>query len=135
MHVQHFHVLSALTVFCAVVMAGVMAKGDDTMVALVANGESRAAIVLPANAQPEETLAAEELVQYVRRMSGATLPILNQAQKGAESVRVLIGLSLAPGSSDVIRAGGDDPVSFLVRVKPGEVVLAGLSPQGTLFAA
>ncbi len=108
---------------------------EDGMVTPVEGGVVKAAIVLPAEADENEQLAAEELAGFVERISGARLPIVRDAAAVGGALPIRIGLSLAADAAQAIEAGGDDPASFLVRVKPDGVWLAGLSSHGTLYAA
>ena len=122
----------ALTGMLALVVLAQAAGAADTV--LVRNGSPQAYIVVPAGGHELERLAARELQLHIQKMSGATLPIVNELAQ-AKGVRIAIG-SADPGSDfEKIMAGGDDPASFRVLVKPNVVHLTGRSEQGTLFAA
>ena len=59
---------------------------------LVEAGSPRATIVVAAEASEKAKLAAEELQHYVKKISGATLPIQTD-EKGATGTLVLVGRS------------------------------------------
>jgi hypothetical protein len=103
-------------------------------VVLVEDGEPTAAIVVSADAEEDEQLAAREIQQHLRLMSGAEVPI-PIGEAGGDVTPVLVGAALVPDAEQVIREHGDDPASLMVRVTNDAVHVAGLSPEGTLFAA
>jgi hypothetical protein len=117
-------------------------------VSLVQNGTARADLVLAASASADERFAAEELVRYVERATGAKLPVRATALAGRPSV--LIGLSAAPertairvrqmrGEGFAIEAGRSripqmTGQGVMIDGDADVVVLAGNGPQGTSFA-
>ena len=109
------------------------AAQDDAT--LIEWGTSKVAILLPAEPDKDEQLAAQELADHLKLMSGAEVPIRAEQEPLGNAVPIRVGLSFAPQAADLIKADGDDPASFLLRVRPEGVLLAGLSPEGTLFAA
>jgi len=108
---------------------------QEAAVTLIEWGTSKAAILLPAEPDEDEQLAAQELVDHLKQMSGAEVPIQTEKEPLGNAMPVRVGLSFAPQSAGLIKAGGDDRASFLLRVTPEGILLAGLSPEGTLFAA
>ena len=108
--------------------------GAAAPVALVVDGEPRAALVLPPEPHADEQLAAEEIQTHLEKMSGATLAVAHGgAPDGVLPVR--IGLRLAPDLESVVGAKSRDPAAFVVDVRSDGVAVAGLSAEGTLFAA
>lgn len=142
--------LCVLVVVLASLWPGWAGAGE---VVLVAEGNPGAILLLPETAHADEELAAKEIQEHVEKMSGAKLPIVHQAADGSfapalsrgerETALVRIGASLTPDAEKAIRdfAGrtappaDPSPSSLLLRVRPSGVALAGLSPEGTLFAA
>ena len=124
---------------------------------LVENGQPRAALVLceqaariPAEAptkgrarrrrQPpdpfaDERLAAQEIQEHVRQMSGATLEIISAGDDLKGRRPILLGSAADAGLEDLIRGKGKDPASFALVVGASGASLRGLSAEGTLFAA
>ena len=106
---------------------------------LVRDGVGRACIVLRPDAGEQETLAAKELVEHIKRMSGVELPTVNSAAQ-ARGVKILIGRAVPAAYLSKVQAEAPDsmgslPVSFRLRVSPKIIELAGLSESGTLYAA
>ena len=109
------------------------AQGDT--LTLIKRGTPKVAILLPAEPHKDEQLAAQELVGHLKQMSGAEVPVRTGKEPLGDAVPIKVGLLFAPQSADLIKADGDDPASFLLRVTPKDILLAGLSPEGTLFAS
>ena len=102
------------------------------MIPLVENGKARSVIVLPINSSEDETLAAQDLQLYLRKISGATVPITPRA--AAKQIPIYLGQSAAtPQLLSAIKAKGDDPASFALLVDEKSVRIAGLSPAATRF--
>lgn len=104
-------------------------------VVIVSEGDPRAVIVIPKSPHADEKLAAQEIVDHVKRMSGAELPIRDQAAADRGGLRIMIGQSLVPEAEAKIRKKGLDPASYMIVAGKDMIGLAGLSPEGTLFAA
>lgn len=113
--------------------------------ALVTEGKPRAILALPLPAAALETLAAEELIEHIERMSGARLEVahmdahkveefLGQQRRAGRGV-VFIGSNVLDRLKSHILARGTDPGSFMLEVTDGAAYIAGLSDEGTLFGA
>ena len=110
------------------------AAAEITDVTLIDGRQPLAALVLPPHPHEDEELAALELREHLRRMSGVELPLVKgHAPDGLVPVR--LGLELRPEAEQVIRTRSDDRAAFLLEVTAEGVTLAGLTPEGTLFAA
>ena len=94
-------------------------------------GRNRTAVLLPAQAAPEEKAAAELLSSLFLKMGGVT-PLPGAApEKGG--VTIHIGRTPA-GLKCLARAGRIDRDGFLIRVPDaGNIVIIGGGPLGTLF--
>ena len=122
----------------AIFAAGVliMSDGADAAdVSLVKDGKPRSVILLPAKPGRDEAFAAKEIVDHIRKMSGAELQVLKGGRAPSGMIPIEIGLSLNPDVEKLIRARGGDPASFCLRATPQKIIVAGLSQEGTLFAA
>jgi len=102
----------------------------------ISNGKSEGVIVIPANPNPVEEFAAQELQTYLRKITGVTLPVV----KGKIKARTGYKLGRASG----ITLGKDaQPDSWRSRLKDGFLEIAGVdgpgketdtrNPAGTLF--
>lgn len=95
-------------------------------------GASPYRIVIPAHAIPSERYAAEELQRYLAKLSGATLPIVTDAEAPTSREIVL-------GDSSRLRAlrihvdfGRLGPDGFVLRSGGRRLFIAGGRPRGTL---
>ena len=102
---------------------------------LVKNGETNVVLVLPEKPAPDEKLAADELSDYFEKISGVKIKTVKNGELAAGLIPVKIGLTLCPDAEKLISGAGSDPAAFMLRVQKDGVWLAGLSPEGTLFAA
>ncbi|MCF7837235.1 MAG: DUF4838 domain-containing protein [Candidatus Marinimicrobia bacterium] len=104
-------------------------------VALVDNGEPRAAIVLPDRPAVPEVEAANELIAYIERISGARLPVITAGQSILDGVLpIYLGRAAPDELLDLIRAQDPDadPESFVLRVREDRCDIRGLErPEGT----
>lgn len=95
---------------------------------LAENRTPHARIVVGAN--PTERHAAAELQEYVRRISGAELPIVRE---GSENGNLILIGEKAGLSPDETRELGYD--GFVIRAAGNRVLLAGALPVSALYAA
>jgi len=100
------------------------------LVTLVDGGQARAAIVAPAEPSAIEARVVEELVDYVRKMSGAELPVGTEAPEGL--LPLYLGAAAKRGLGPVAwERLGDD--GFVLRSGAQGVYVAGAGDLGTLF--
>ena len=120
-----------------VVCGAGMAEGAP--VCLVREGRPNAVLLLPALAHDDEAFAARELQSHLAAMSGGQVPIVRSEYAGnvisPGAVKVRVGLSLVPDLAETIRKKSGDAGAFIISARPDGVDVAGLSPEGTLFAA
>lgn len=107
--------------------------GPSQALQLISEGRAVSLIRLPADPHPDEVLAARELAEHLQQMSGARLPTTTRKAPDAPVIR--IGLSMNPAAERKIRAVSQDPAAFLLQIDDKGISLAGLTPEGTLFAA
>jgi len=111
-----------------------MCSAADARTALVEQGEPRAVIVLPRAADANERLAADELTEHIRLITGADVPVLDgDVPAGLTAIRV--GRAADAALDELIRATGDDPWAFALVADDQGIQLRGLSSEGTLTAA
>lgn len=103
-------------------------------VVLVEDGKASCVLVLAEEAPDDEVLAALELQTHIEKMTGVKLDIARgRASEGRTPVR--IGLALNPDADAAIRQEGAEPASFMLEATDTSICVAGLAPEGTLFAA
>lgn len=119
-------------------LAGSLSAGSTSAMTLVAEGEPRATIVAGPSDQAQE--AAQELQHYLRRMSGAILPIQAEGA-AAEGPRILVGQSQAVREMGLDLPTGItadlDEEGFVMVCRGDTLVLAGNETPpyaGTYFA-
>lgn len=98
---------------------------------LVENRTARADVIVALNATGDEHAAADELVRYIKQVTGAQLAVRSEPARGRPAV--LIGKSVAPSAAraKIDRLRGD---GFLVEASGDTLVLAGNGHEGTSFA-
>jgi hypothetical protein len=104
---------------------------EKTAVQIITDGTPRAAIVLSAQAAPDEQFAARELNEHLKLMTGVELPVV--ADRPGAGAKILLGSAAAPELAARVREKGSDPAAFGIEVAGDTIAIAGLSPEGTLF--
>src|SRR6185436_6674628 len=119
----------SLGVACALLLPG-LAWAADPM--LARRGVAEAAIVIAPTAKPDEKLAAAELQEYVRKISGATLPIALSDRRTSLIPTVRIGVF---GSPPVEAWKGEKPVAdgFALEASGNELYVVGGDTRGALY--
>ena len=64
---------------------------------LVKDGRPQGAIILSPRASPSEQLAADELAAYLKKMSGAAVPVTTQAAPAGIVIGTLLGTVITQG--------------------------------------
>lgn len=102
---------------------------------LAQKGHSDYRIILPTKAAAAEQHAAEELAHFLREITGMALPISNEEGQGTFGPRIYVGWSDAAGklvSPEEVKNLDDE--EFIVETHGSDLLLAGGSPRGTLYA-
>lgn len=117
-----FSVCIVLTVSLST-LASEPGSGAQTALCLVENGEPRATLVVAKGATDLQQVPAKELQEYLRKITGAKVPIADDAQT-PEGNLVLVGESRLTREMrmDLSSLTGD---SFVTKAVPGRLVLAG----------
>ncbi len=114
-----------LAVFCACVCAwaGVITE----------NGRAKAEIICASDATAPERNAALELQKYIRKISGAALPVTETASAGVYGIYVgqTEAVKRLTGGFDWQSLAGD---GILIRSDKNSLILAGDRPRGALYA-
>jgi hypothetical protein len=113
-------------------VVAIHAAAAEAQVALVVDGQPRAVVVLPAEPAELERQAAEELVEHVRLISGAQLPVVDADAVGNRP-GIFLGSAADAALDAGTRAAGDNPSSFTLRVTQRRIDVRGLADEGTLF--
>lgn len=114
----------------ALFLAAAAVSGAD----LVRRGQSTYAIVVSAQAPPAVRRAAGELQRYVRDISGAGLPILDDSRPARQPM-VLVGRSRALARIAPSLPPKDlPPEGFVIETHGPHLVIAGGGERGTMYA-
>ena len=116
-------------VACALLLPRVAWAADPM---LARRGVPAAAIVIAPTAKPDEKLAAGELQEYVRKISGATLPIALSDRRTSVIPSVRIGVF---GQAPVEAWKGEKPApdAFSVETSGNELYVVGGDTRGALY--
>ncbi|MEA1950428.1 MAG: DUF4838 domain-containing protein [Planctomycetota bacterium] len=89
-------------------------------------------IIVPAEAIPSETYAAEQLQHFLGQAAGRTLPIRKKADGG--KYHIFVGRSKAMRASDVgFETAGMGKEDLRIVIRDGNIAIAGGRPRGTLY--
>jgi hypothetical protein len=110
-----------------------VALGDG--LTLASGGKTDYVIALPAEPDEPVRTAARELQDHLRRVTGATLPIVSEDEISPQAAQIIVGPAkrlkqLAP-QLDLNALGHD---GIVIRTVGGQLILAGRPPRGTLYA-
>jgi hypothetical protein len=112
-----------------------VATGVAADAVLVQDGKAVASIVTPDTATAGELFGAERLRYYLGEMTGAQLPVVNEAVAPALGVRVYVGRTRAAASAlAALSARQAPPEASLISVTETAVILAGTDEAGTTHA-
>ncbi len=101
-------------------------------VTLVTGGEALYTIELPAEPDPMEQQAADELETYLAKIAGNTNG--EQALPRADETPVSVEIGRAANSSMLQERAAADPSGFFIEVADDTVRLAGTTPTATCYA-
>jgi hypothetical protein len=106
---------------CALVL--MMTKANAAPMKLVLNGVPKATIVLAADPTRAASMAARELQEHVRLITGAELPIVRDGTS-VDGIRILVGESKATRALG-LRSSDFASQEYLIRAKGKTLVLMG----------
>ena len=126
---------SSLAWAVVVALARPAAAADVT---IAQGGKSVYRIALPAKPTPEETYAATELQQYLKRATGATRPMAQGADPSAGPVIVVSRADAEPARSLLAAPGVPEPTEHdeaIVVARVGDdLLLTGRAPYAVAYA-
>jgi len=107
----------------AAMNTGCVYTGDTVNVPLVKGGQPAANIVIGNKASRSAQLAAAELQYHIEKITGARLPIVNDAE-AVKGARILVGASKATQTLG-LRNADFKPQEYLIRFLPDTLILMG----------
>jgi hypothetical protein len=106
----------------------------ETGPCLVENSQGKATIIIAENCAEPERFAAQQLREYIKKISGANVAIKDDSHK-VDGTLILVGKSkFTTGLLTDFRAADIWDDRFRIVTKPDRLSLVGASPRGTLFS-
>lgn len=114
-----------------------MAHGAET-VDIVRDGKPVIEVVCLDGLAPSEEYAANELVNYIRKLSGATVSVVRakdpgQLPKGGQPGRLFLGNKTCRAFCEDVSLDGLGDEGFVIRSRGKDLVIAGGELRGTLY--
>jgi len=116
----------------ALALVSIAARPVWAGMTLAARGRAEARVVVGFDAPETERFAAQELALFLHIVTGATFPVVEDP--GTAGGRLLVGLAAARAAVPDLAGSGLAPEEIVVRSAGGDLILAGGSPRGTLYA-
>ncbi len=132
-------------VVAALAAGGLADRLGAAELVLVENGAPRAVIVVAAD-EPKADRAAAELQKYIAKMSGATLPLIQEGEAVTAPVSIFVGhtkaaaklkMKIPAGFDPKIRPGAFEEEGYVLKTTRDALVVGGNSDamyEGTLYA-
>src|SRR5512140_1895918 len=120
------------TSLTALLLASIAAAPAWAGTKLAVRGRAAARVVVAPGASETERFAAQELALFLHLVTGAAFPVVDRP--GPAGGRLFVGLSAAEGAAPDLADSGLAPEEIVIRSVGGDIVLAGGSPRGTLYA-
>ena len=98
---------------------------------LAENGKASATIVFAADASATDQMAADELAEYLRRISGANFVVLPEDKANSTGSRVFVG-STAFARSNGVTSDKLGPEEWVIRTVGSNLVILGGEPRGMI---
>ena len=95
-------------------------------------GKAAATIVVAAGATASEQMAANEVADYLRRISGADFHVLTEDQAPAKGSRVFVGPT-AFARRNGLTADKLGPEEWVIRTVGSDLMIIGGQPRGTIY--
>jgi hypothetical protein len=126
-------ILRALFAFVSIILAAGQARAG---LRIAVRGRPEARIVVAAAAPETERFAADELALFLHLVTGATFPVVDQNEAGEAGARLFVGISADQALAPSLGLAGSAlaPEEIVIRSIGNDLVLAGGSPRGTLYA-
>jgi hypothetical protein len=120
---------NAVAVFIAPL---VLTSAGFARLTIARGGKAAAAVIVAENAGETEKQAARELALFLHLVTGGEFPV--SAAAPASGPRLLVGEGAARVADPSFAATALAPEEIMVRTVGGDLILAGGSPRGTLYA-
>ncbi|TMV45776.1 DUF4838 domain-containing protein [Paenibacillus mesophilus] len=130
--------LSASIVWSGSTSVAASASNGSGSLIIVDNGAPHAVVIVAEQADDTTRRAADELVEYVRKSTGAVLPVMTEQElhTNGGSLNVHVRLYVGDSGSDPHMANllqGLDDDGFVIHPHGNCIVIAGPTPSGTAY--
>jgi Domain of unknown function (DUF4838) len=122
---------SALTALVSLVLLAAALPASAGLT-IARHGQARVRIVVGPDASETERYAAGELALFLHLVTGASFPV--SETPGGAGGRLLVGPAAAKSAGAGLPPSDLAPEEIFIRTAGGDLVLAGGSPRGTLYA-
>lgn len=113
-------------------LAGTVASASAADTVLIDKGRATCSIVVPSECGPTTRYAAQELAGYLKKISGATVPVV---RRGADEGGVRVELRVDEAITSSVGKGSGSPREALaITTDAHGVTLTGASDRAVLFA-
>ena len=110
-----------------------LSVGTATAGKLFGGGKSRYAIVVAKDASQSELTAAEELQEYIYRISGAKLALVNEDKAAEYKSYIFVGYSPKFGEKLGVERPEDGDEGFTYRSVEDDLWIYGGKQRGTMY--
>lgn len=104
-------------------------------IVLVEGGNAASVVVLPDEPHELEKLAADELVEHIKVISGCELPVAKTGDAQKDRTWIRIGRAADASLDKLTKDAGENPSAFTLKVSGKRVDIRGLSEEGTVIGA
>ena len=115
-----------------VIACGCATSASAGGIAIAENGTARCAVVVAADATSSERYAADELVRFLRQVTGADIPLAHEVQPNVPNL--FVGPKAAKRADPAFSAAELGTDGIAIRTVGKDLVLAGGEPRGSLYA-
>ncbi len=115
---------------CIMILPGLSAQTAEFTI--TEDGTARCVVVVAEDAALPHRHAAEELVRYLKEITGAEIPLVHEAK--GEGSHLLVGAAAAKHVAPDFTTGDLGMEGLVIRTVGDDLILAGGEPRGTLYA-
>jgi hypothetical protein len=118
-----------------IVLVGQPFYENTQTITLIKDGQAQSILVLSDDSQKQELLAAQEICDYLEKISGVKLAIVHSGTTLEGKIPILIGRAADPNLDNITRQESDNSAAFTLKVDKNAISLKGLDKNGILYYA
>lgn len=124
----------AHTCLTTALAVALMVAAPASALTLAKAGKANATIVISSGATASEKMAATEVADYLRQISGATFRVRPEDQTPADGSRVFVGPTAFARAQD-LTSDKLGPEEWVIRTVGDDLIIIGGEPRGTIYGA